>query len=206
LVGGALVGGAVAEPGRAVWAWAGLFCLFGLIRLLKPRRAAVAGAAWVVAWFALAFHARPELAEQSVSALIGSVLAVSLFCGLASAVTRAYRFDPLIIALGWMGVELSLAPLNIHLGLVASTQTAGWLFHLVAQTMGYTLVAFVVAWVAAITIAWIEHACVRCDAVARVIPADDWFLAVAPARPLRSAFDSFRPGSPRAPPPSLRVR
>jgi len=69
------------------------------------------------------------------------------YAGLGALLTRRIGFNPLVLGLGWVLVEVALKPLGLRSGLLAGTQAGGTLVYWVGQVLGYVLVAFLVAYV-----------------------------------------------------------
>jgi apolipoprotein N-acyltransferase len=74
-------------------------------------------------------------------------LAGAGYCLTGALLTRWIGFSPFVLGVAWMGVELSLAPLGLDLGIVKLTDSSAPLVHWLAHTLGYVLVAFAVAFV-----------------------------------------------------------
>ena len=60
---------------------------------------------------------------------------------------HAVVFSPLLLGIGWMGVELALHPIGLRYGLLAGTQGDGLVIRLLGGATGYVLVAFLVAYI-----------------------------------------------------------
>ena len=140
-----LVSVAMSSPALAWLGWISLLPLFGAIRVLPAKFAALAGAWWGAAlalghtWFAGA-------GGSSVILGIGlTVCVMSLYTGLGAALTRRIGFSPVVLAVGWIGVELALLPLGWRHGLLAATQSDTSLAHWLGPLLGYLFVAFLVA-------------------------------------------------------------
>ena len=99
-----------------------------------------------------------------------------------------------------MVVELALGPVGLRHGLLQSTPGDGWLTHVVGSVFGYVLVAFVVAYVAALLVTALSDLRVPVPSSRRVPAASDRILRVAdqtfPCFPLLA----ISPSQPRAPP------
>jgi len=77
----------------------------------------------------------------------------AVYAGGGAWLTRRIGFSPFVLGVGWMGVELVLAPLGLHNGLLAGTQGDTALMDYIGRALGYVLVAFLVAYVNAALVA-----------------------------------------------------
>ncbi|MEK6677015.1 MAG: hypothetical protein AABZ47_15355 [Planctomycetota bacterium] len=125
--------------------WVTLVPLFLAIRVCRPTIATAAGAFWGFSLYlsSYAFTQNP-LPHGWVSALLLTI-APAIYAAVFSAITQRKGFQPLLLGLGWAGLELVLKPLAIHNGLLAGTQGNNVVIHTVGQIGGYVLVAFLVA-------------------------------------------------------------
>lgn len=139
---------AVALGSPANWwlGWVTLVPLFFAIKVLRPAAAAAAGAVWGASLFiATGPDAVDGALPHTTYALWMLMLVPAVYAGVASEVTRRKGFHPLLLGLGWVGVELALKPVSIHHGLLAHTQGDNVLVQSVGHLGGYILVAFVIA-------------------------------------------------------------
>ncbi len=140
---------AIASPSFWWLGWLTLLPLLLAIRLLSPGRAAVAGSFWGLCFYAISVGgAGAPLAPSLLSALLLAAIP-GIYAGLGSRITRRVGFSPLLLGLGWVGVELALKPLALHHGLLAGTQGEGVMIRVVGNVAGYALVAFLLAYVSA---------------------------------------------------------
>lgn len=196
----ALMGVALQSSSGRVLGWFTLVPLFYLIRLLTPLRAWFAGAFWGLCLFFFgATAADAPFAPTLLNLLLLSTIP-GIYAWAGALLTRSIGFSPLLLGLGWIGVELALQPLALYNGLLAGTQGHG----LVVRTMGYlagsVVVAFIVAYVNASLLEMVTHACVA-TGEARIAsgfagPEERFFPLELPAY----LFQFLRPGQPRAPP------
>lgn len=182
--------------------WVSLVPLFGAIRLLKPMAAVLAGAWWGAtlslgqAWF---------VSNGPPAGILDVALPVSVFSlyvGLGSALTRRIGSSPLVLAVGWIGVELALQPLGWRHGLLAATQDDGSLGLRVAPLLGYVFVAFLVVYANASLVAVLGKARLR-------TPRQRSFATLPISEACSSSqtvlclqFLALGQGGPRAPPSS----
>ncbi len=125
--------------------WVTLVPLFLCIRLFSPVRAAASGAVWGVSFYAAsAFLTEARVPHNALSLVLLTVVP-ALYAYVAARITRAKGFHPLLLGLGWAGVELALQPLALRYGLLAGTLSDGWFLHSIGSVGGYLLVAFLVA-------------------------------------------------------------
>jgi apolipoprotein N-acyltransferase len=127
--------------------WVTLVPLFLAIQSLRPVRAMLAGALWGASFAACAvlFGNKAFAFTPETFALLVSI--PGAYAGLGSLLTRHIGFSPLLLALGWVGVEFALQPLGLHNGLLAGTQGNGLFVRTMGHLAGYVLLAFFVAYV-----------------------------------------------------------
>ncbi len=196
-----LMGVAIQAPTCWWLGWVTLLPLMLTIRVLRPTDALLAGSFWGICLYATSLSAdRPFIAPStSVALLLATIPGIYAFLG--AVVTRRIGFSPLLLGLGWVGVEFALHPLALDNGLLAGTLGDGALVRVFGNLAGYVLVAFLVAYVTASLLSALRVVCV----------------GVAPLRPLRASsgkpprvfhsettFDVgtfIRPLRPRGPPP-----
>ncbi len=146
LVAGAfLMALSLGTSGYAWLGWLTLLPLFVAIRVLSPLRAMLCGALW-----GLSLHVFGTLFfETGISSGLASLVLLTAipaaYTLLASWLTAWIGFNPLVLGVTWMGVELALEPLGMRLGLLGGTQGDSTVMHWAGGALGYVLVAFVVA-------------------------------------------------------------
>ena len=140
---------ALRSPAYSWLAWAALIPLFLSIRVLTPARALLAGAVWGVGLygFSLITVATPIPASFSAFALL--VASPAIYACLGAVVTSRIGFNPFVLGVGWIGVELVLAPLDLQHGLLAAIRGQGVLPSLLSSLLGAVFVGFVIACVTA---------------------------------------------------------
>lgn len=162
LIGASLAGGAgvlalALRSADARWlGWVALLPLLCSVRLFGPLGAAAAGAFWGTC---LALFL-PAVGAVSGTSIALQALVMAAYAGLGSAVTRRAGFSPLLLGVGWVGVELLLAPLAGRYGLLAATQGADGLFvRTIGQVAGWLLVAFLLAYINASLLEMLTAVC-----------------------------------------------
>jgi len=148
-----LTAAAVGSPTHAWVGWLSLLPLFFAIRLLRPLRASACGALWGASHFVFCIAGNHTAVAANLwsFALLTGIPALYTFLG--AWLTRWIGFSPFVLGVGWMGVELALAPLGLHYGLLSATQGDTALMHYVGRALGYVLVGFLVAYVNAALVA-----------------------------------------------------
>ncbi len=187
LVAGAyLMAVATASPNCSWLGWFTLFPLFVAIRVQRPLGAMLSGAVWGLCLYlflptgggVLAMGA-PGLGTWGMDwssaggspALLTTVPAIYALLG--AALTRWIGFSPFVLGVGWMGVELALAPLGLRYGLLAGAQADAWFFPAVGHLLGYVFVAFLAAYVSALIVAVLTRVAVSCSDHRRVFNAGE---------------------------------
>lgn len=127
--------------------WITLLPLFLSIRVLVPLEAMVAGGLWGLLLAAFSAHGKDASLVPGFASYAMLTLVPALYAAAASRVTRRVGFHPLLLGLGWVGVELLLQPLTIRNGLLAATQGDGLAIRVIGHVGGYLCVAFLVAYV-----------------------------------------------------------
>ncbi len=195
-----LMGVAIQAPTAWWLGWVTLLPLMLAIRVLRPTDALLAGSFWGICFYAVSLSAeRSFIAPSSGVALLLATIP-GLYAFLGAVITRRIGFSPLLLGVGWVGVEFALHPLALENGLLAGTLGDGALIRVFGNLAGYVLVAFLVAYVTASLLSVLSVVCV----------------GVVPLRPLRASssqpprifhsettFDVrtfIRPMRPRGPP------
>ena len=184
-------------------AWCTLLPLLAVVRLLSPRLALACGALWGSSLYLfLASAADPviQVTAQSFALLSITPAVYALF---GAWFTRRFGFNPLILGLGWAGVELALMPLGLGGGLLLGTlgQAVGTVGQVLEHVFGYVCMAAFIAAVNGLVIAILTRAYARIvGSQPHVRGTSDilqpFFLQEVPAFLLLL----IRPSRPRAPP------
>lgn len=133
-----------ASPDFGWIAWVSLLPLFVAIRFLTPRRALACGSLWGLALYGVSLLGTQTITFPSIGSLALAATAPAAYALLGALLARRIGFAPLFLGLGWIGVESALSPLGMGHGLLAASQESGWVMNLLANSLGYGLVAFLV--------------------------------------------------------------
>ena len=201
LVGSAyLTAAAVGSPTHAWMGWLSLLPLFVAIRVLRPLRASACGALWGGCLFAFCIASGRTAVSANLASLALLTAIPAIYTFLGAGLTRWMGFSPFVLGVGWMGVELALAPLGLHSGLLAGTQDHTALMDYIGRALGYVLVGFLVAYVNAALVAVLGR--VRLS-VPRFVPTtaspDCGRSLISQILGCLSLF-ALQPSHPRAPP------
>jgi len=152
---------AVGSADYSWFAWFGLLPLFFAIRVLNPVVAALAGAFWGGCFHLfLVTYAVPGLSLTSQSFVLLTIV-LMLYAYFGGLLTRWVGFSPMLLALGWIVVELTLKPLGLRQGLLAGTQSTNGFLHWISCLLGYAFVALIVAGINAWLVMLISSARLR---------------------------------------------
>lgn len=138
---------AIESPHRVWLGWITLLPLFHAIRVLSPLRAMLSGAFWGACLFVSSIAFTSTEIAPSIASFVLLSLIPAAYGYFGAALTRRIGFSPFLLALGWIGAEIALAPLGLRHGLLAGTQGDGLAVRLIGSVAGYALVAFLVAYV-----------------------------------------------------------
>jgi apolipoprotein N-acyltransferase len=184
-------------------AWIGLLPLFFLIRILPPVWAALSGTVWGISIYLLSIAGLGYDLTPSPLFLSMMALIPGLFALLCSWLTRKLGFNPMILAFGWILLEVSLRPLGLEHGLLTGMHGEGTHLHWMCRIFGCLSGAFVIA-------------CTNATILVLVVLSATLFVGILRRKSwagipdchaallLQSSFClqhmEARPGSPRAPP------
>lgn len=155
VISAAALSAALRLPGAGWLAWFALLPLFLLIRICSPFRACMGGALWGVSLFVFWGRGLSGM-EHSLLGLALLAAAPAAYAGLGALMTRAIGFSPLLLAIGWVFVELAVDPLSPRPGLLSITQRGSPHLHWISTILGSAFVAFLVAAVNAALLAVIS--------------------------------------------------
>ena len=125
--------------------WVALLPLLRAVQVSGVRRAAAVGMCWggLVALFSWCLSGGEWLGGGLGVCCL--VVLPGLYGLLGSHATRRVGFNPVLLGLGWVLVELGLRPLGFRYGLLASTQGSGGLLTTLGPVFGYFSIAFLLA-------------------------------------------------------------
>ncbi len=191
---------AIATPRFAWLGWVTLIPLLFALRSSTPTGAAAFGAVWGSALFGFGAFVLPTPIAPSLGswALLTGIPALYAFAG--ARLTLRVGYSPLLLALGWIGVELALHPLGLQHGLLAGTQGDGVLLHLVGSYAGYALVAFLVVYVNAWLLTALAAVPIPIPGRRLVRATGERVIRLATVEIPNYWFLLLRPSKPRAPP------
>jgi apolipoprotein N-acyltransferase len=138
---------AVASPAYWWLGWVALLPFFFAIRTCSSLGAMWCGSLWGVSLFVFGVAVPDSQLAPTFSSLFTLVGIPAAYAFVATRLTQRVGFSPLLLALGWMGVEFALRPVGLKHGLLASTQDGGVFWSAFGSFAGYVLVAFAVAYV-----------------------------------------------------------
>lgn len=152
IVAGCLTAETVGVHRHPILGWFALIPIFVAIQRLSRNAAAACGAIWGTAL--MGYLSLAGTANAATGAL-GAPLLIALpaaYAWLGAHATRQRGFNPLILGLGWAGVELAMYPLGLRHGLLATMHSDNFLLMVAGQFGGYVVVAFLVAFVSAVVL------------------------------------------------------
>lgn len=201
LMGGAYLMSVALRSTDGRWlGWITLLPLFLAIRVLRPGQAFLAGGFWglCLAIFSSTGSGAPLALTLRSGLLLSAIPA--LYALLGSVITRRIGFSPLLLGLGWVGVELALQPLALHNGLLAHTQGNALVMRAVGALSGYIIVAFLVAYVNASIVEMLTNVCDVSGTRRLVNHADDFPRTIFTLDLPSYWIHCPTPAHPRAPP------
>jgi hypothetical protein len=184
---GALMALAANWSSQPCLGWLALVPLFITIRFASPKFALFGGSLWGLSLFLTARVSDPTLFTASWTSLALLTIVPGIYSFAGALVTRRRGFDPLLLAVGWCGVELLLQPLGLDRGLLLSTQGMSPAIYVVGKLFGFVFVAFLITWfiagfLAVLTEARLRTSCAKLivrasEQANRILPRDSWLLA-----------------------------
>jgi len=171
---GGLVAAANSPAGPSWIAWISLVPIFITIRYASPRIALLYGALWGFCLYLFSSASDGAAVTASIKSLglLAAVPAIYAYWG--ARLTRRIGYAPLVLAVGWVIVELALEPLTLRDGLLAASQSDGGLMRLVGTLLGYVFIGFIIAFVNAQILSLVGFVNVQLG-----------FLTAEPVAPLR---------------------
>jgi len=196
---------AVGSAAYSWLAWFSLLPLFLAIRMLRPIVALLAGAVWGICfYFFSAAFAASIISPTLQSFALLTIVPASYAC-FGALLTRRVGFNPLLLGIGWVLVEVAIKPLGLQQGLLAGAQSQNPILHWISRSLGYAFVAFLVACVNASLFAVLSnsHLKIPCPRLLTELP-ESGTLHLSQTFLYPSLVTIFR-GYPRPPPLSSRV-
>jgi len=145
LLSGLLTAIALRSPEFGWTAWFSLFPLFLAIQILTPLWAGAAGAVWGLALYVFSVMVIGGGILPSIKSITLVTIIPTIYAFGAARLSHCLSIRPLILALGWIGVELCLTPLGLSEGLLASSQGDSYQHYWISRSLGYVFVAFLIA-------------------------------------------------------------
>jgi len=189
----------LATPKLCLLAWVSLVPLLAAIRAFLPMKATLCGVFWGSCLYVSATTA--EVISPTTGLLILLITIPGGYALFGSVLTRKIGFNPLMLALGWIVVEIALKPLGLNQGLLGASDGGAGVAHWIGRLLGYVFVAAMVVLVNASLLAVLSHA-----RVAMPCPATAIERAASPTIRMSSQLlcphqlFALLQGHPRAPP------
>jgi len=139
-------------------AWFSLLPLFLSIRVLRPVSAALAGAIWGFCFYFFSIFGEAPAISPAFQSLALLTIVPALYTCFGALLYRWIGFNPILLALGWVLVEVAVKPLGLQQGLLAGPQSQSPILHWISRVLGYAFVAFLVACVNASLLAVLSNA------------------------------------------------
>ncbi|GAF70131.1 unnamed protein product, partial [marine sediment metagenome] len=203
VVGALMMTAAVGQPAHAWLAWFALLPLFFVIRLWRPIHAAEGGALWGVFIFVFSITQPAPAIAPTVQSLVLLTTAPAIYAGLGATVTRWIGFNPFILGVAWMGLELALAPAGLRSGLLGAAPAQGAIMEWVGGALGYVLVAFFVVLVSASLVSVLSGVRFTVLRLLGWVSLPDRGAAISPQTSVDLSLFASRSFRPRAPPDAL---
>jgi len=181
-------------------AWLGLVPLFWLLRTMKPAGALIAGAFWGLC-LAFVWHSYVQTVpfEPDLSTL-AIIAAPAAYAALAAGYTRRFGFSPLALAVGWIGLELSLTACLPRGGILMTGFEGNPILRYIANLLGCGFVALVMSYVSALLTKIGEALYILISAKRSRVVVPVCTCHLESKRILHPPSHRPKPSSPRAPP------
>ena len=181
-------------------AWTSLIPLFFAIRWLRPLIALGCGVLWGAGFFGFSTTVVSTEVPATWAALALLTLVPAIYAYLGALASRRLGFNPLVLGVAWMGVELALHPLGLRAGLLGGVQAHTPFLERVASVLGYVLAAFLIALVNASLVSVLSAARLSNPAYRYPTRASDRGANLSSQTFFRFPRFALHPLRPRAPP------
>ena len=128
-------------------AWVGLLPIFIAIRSSKPRLALFYGAVWGISHYFFSTESSSAISMTAVVSLMLLIIIPAAYTYFGACLTRRFGYMPLVLAVGWILVELALQPVTTQSGLLANSLADSSVMRIVGGALGYVFVAFLIVYV-----------------------------------------------------------
>ena len=190
---------------HAAWiAWAGLIPLLIVVKSCSPVYTMLFGSVWGASIYAISYiiPGTESHIPHTVSSLILLTIVPAVYSCAGGLLTNWIGFNPLVLALGWFGVELGLLPLGIPNGFLSHTQGDLALVQVIDGSFSFGFLGFLVVFISAIVIkiiTVIRFHCLGTHLSSISLRGSDF--AILPSSNLCYPFEIIlQPSKPRAPP------
>ncbi len=196
---------ALRAPGLGWTAWVNLLPLFLAIRLLPPLRAGIAGAVWGATLYLGAAVVIGGLVTPSVISLVLLTIVPAAYAYWGAWASHRFGCGPIILALGWIPVEVLLIPVGFSGGVLSGLHAGGAAGCCLSRVFGYVVVAFIIATANALVASVLYEIQIRLPRCAVVLTRSD--CAILPLTIIRLAIRHIYhyPSLARSPPALLIV-
>jgi apolipoprotein N-acyltransferase len=191
---------AMASPQHWWLGWVTLLPLFSAIRWLPLSRAYLGGAVWGASLFGFSLLNEGSAINADLPTFLALTTVPAFYAGFGASLTRSIGFSPYLLALGWVGMELTLFPLGLRHGLLATTQDGGVALQVVGSFTGYLIIAFLVAYVNALLFTVLSTVKVGGGGLRRAPASSLSPKSIVPIDVPAYLSYLLRPSHPRAPP------
>jgi apolipoprotein N-acyltransferase len=142
-------------------AWFSLVPLFLCIRLLKPISAMLAGSVWGICFYFFSAAFASSIISPTLQSFALLTIVTASYAYFGALLTRWVGFNPLLLGIGWVLVEVAIKPLGLQQGLLAGAQSQSQTLHWISRLLGYAFVAFLVVCVNASLLAVLSNGCLK---------------------------------------------
>ena len=204
LIGSAYVMSLANTAGDCAWlGWFALLPFFVVIRQWRPLQAMFAGGLWGLCLYLFSVVQPGAVFTSSIVSLLLLTAIPASYAAGGAWLTRWIGFNPLVLGVAWMGVELALEPLGLRAGLLGGANTDSPLLHWVHQALGYVFAAFLAALVNASLVSLLSAARLPRPLFRHLIRLEDGKATPSLRTSVCLPRYAIRPSQPRAPPPAL---